>query len=211
MPYLAPAGRARFEQEIKRSRFLGVAVPVHSEVDVEAALEEIRREHPDATHHCWASVLGDPEKSARMRMDDDGEPSGTAGRPILSVLQHKHVGDILLVVVRYFGGTKLGAGGLVRAYSSTASGVMDALPTAESRTSALATIRLDYPDEEPVRRLLGAENVAILGVRFEEAVLLDVRVDERQLSRLTRALSERTSGRALLSVRYSDGLLKEPI
>lgn len=186
-------------------------MPARSEADVEAALAEIRRLHPDATHHCWASIVGNPENSARMRMDDDGEPSGTAGRPILSVLQHKDVGDVVLVVVRYFGGTKLGAGGLVRAYSSTASGVMDVLTTEESRALLHATIRLDYPDEEPVRRLLGSEAVTILGVRFEEAVLLDVQVDERGLSELAKALSERTSGRARLSVGYSNGLLKEPI
>jgi uncharacterized YigZ family protein len=211
MAYLAPAGSARFEQEIKRSRFLGVAVPARSDEDVARSLDEIRREFPDATHHCWASILGDPDKSARMRMDDDGEPSGTAGRPILSVLQHKRVGDVLLVVVRYFGGRKLGAGGLVRAYSSTASGVLDRLPTAESRHMALATVRLDYHDEEPARRLLGAEGVEILGVRFESEVLLDVRLEADQIPRLTSVLSERTRGRARLTVRYSDGLSKEPI
>lgn len=211
MAYFTPAGGARFEQEIKRSRFLGVAVPVRSEEEVDAALVALKREHPDATHHCWASILGDPERSARMRMDDDGEPSGTAGRPILSVLQHRRLGDVLLVVVRWFGGTKLGAGGLVRAYTSTASGVLDALETAEAHPIAFATIRLDYRDEEPVRRLLAAEGVVVLGVRFEEAVLLDVRLDETKLEALREALSERTSGRARLSVRYSDGLSKEPI
>lgn len=210
MSYLAPIGPARFEQEIKRSRFLGIAAPARSDEDVAALLVELRREHPDATHHSWASVLGDPEKSPRMRMDDAGEPSGTAGRPILSVLQHRRVGDVLLVVVRWFGGTKLGAGGLVRAYSSTASGVLDVVPLTETMPSVLVSIELGHADEEPVRRLLETEGVELTGARYGQNVLLDVRVEEGRLAAVSDALAERTSGRARLGVRYSEGLSKEP-
>ena len=112
--YTVPAREARFAQEIKRSHFIGVATQVSSSGDAADALDTVKKEFPDATHHCWAYVLGNPKTSWQTRMDDDGEPTGTAGKPILNVLQHKNVGDILLVVVRYFGGTKLGAGGLVR-------------------------------------------------------------------------------------------------
>ena len=143
MGYSVPAREARFAQEIKRSRFIGVAIRVSSSEDATEALAALKKEFPDATHHCWAYVLGNPASSSHMRTDDDGEPSGTAGKPILNVLQHQDVGDILLVVVRYFGGTKLGAGGLVRAYSSTASGVMERLdvvpntPLREARLEVL--------------------------------------------------------------------------
>ena len=91
MGYSVPAREARFAQEIKRSRFIGVAIRVSSSEDATEALAALKKEFPDATHHCWAYVLGNPESSSHMRADDDGEPSGTAGRPILNVLQHKDV------------------------------------------------------------------------------------------------------------------------
>ncbi|MGH9390470.1 MAG: IMPACT family protein, partial [Vicinamibacteria bacterium] len=111
--YRAPRAPARFEQEIKRSRFVGIAAPVSTPEEVDKELETIRGEFPDATHHSWAYVLGNPDAGPRMRFDDAGEPAGTAGKPILNVLQRRKVGDALVVVVRYFGGVKLGAGGLV--------------------------------------------------------------------------------------------------
>ena len=150
MGYRVAAREARFEQEIKRSRFIGIGCRVSSPEEAAAALAERRREFPDATHHCSAYLLGDPRNSSNMRADDDGEPAGTAGKPMLNVLQHKNVGDVLLVVVRYFGGIKLGAGGLVRAYSSTASGTMDALEWIDAGDECYAMLALDYPDEPPI-------------------------------------------------------------
>ena len=133
-----------------------------------------------------------------MRMDDDGEPSGTAGKPILNVLQHKDVGDILLVVVRYFGGTKLGAGGLVRAYSSTASGVMECLDVVPNISIRKARVKLDYAEEQPVRRLLDELEVTVSTATYGECVELSIRFPEDRLHALEDALAECTSGRVKL-------------
>ncbi len=198
MGYTVPAREARFAQEIKKSRFLGVATQVSSAEDATEALATLKKEFPDATHHCWAYVLGNPKTSLEMRMDDDGEPSGTAGKPILNVLQHNNVGDILLVVVRYFGGTKLGAGGLVRAYSSSASGVMECLEVVTNTRLREARLRLDYAEEQPVRRLLEELELTVSSSTYGEHVELLIRFPEDRSHALEDALAERTSGRVKL-------------
>ena len=198
MAYTVPAREARFAQEFKRSRFIGVATQVSSSEEAAEVLGTLKKEFPDATHHCWAYVLGNPKTSFEMRMDDDGEPSGTAGKPILNVLQHKNVGDILLVVVRYFGGTKLGAGGLVRAYSSTASGVMECLELVTNTPLRQARLRLDYAEEQPVRRLLQELEVTVSSSSYGERVELSIRFPEDRSQVLEATLAERTSGRVKL-------------
>ncbi len=198
MGYTVPAREARFAQEIKKSRFIGVATQVLSPEDATEALVTRKKEFPDATHHCWAYVIGNPKTSWQMRMDDDGEPSGTAGKPILNVLQHKNVGDILLVVVRYFGGTKLGAGGLVRAYSSSASGVMECLEVVTNTPLREARLRLDYAEEQPVRRLLEELELTVSSSTYGEHVELLIRFPEDRSHALEDALAERTSGRVKL-------------
>ena len=196
MGYAIPESEARFEQEIKKSRFIGAATRVGSPVEAAGARKTLAAEFPDANHHCFAYVIGDPATSAQIRMSDDGEPSGTAGRPILNVVQHKNVGDILLVVVRYFGGVKLGAGGLVRAYSSTASGVFQALPLATSSPLTRAVVVADYPDERPLRAALRAHEVEVLSSGYGERVELTIRFPTERSQELQRAIVFRTSGRA---------------
>ena len=133
-----------------------------------------------------------------MGADDDGEPAGTAGKPILNVLQHNNVGDLLLVVVRYFGGIKLGAGGLVRAYSSSASGTMDALECVDAVHERYGVLALDYLDEPPVRRALEELGVTVLGSEYGERVELSLRLPEDRWLQISKSLLERTSGRAKL-------------
>ena len=113
----------------QKSRFISRAGCVTSKDEAKLFVHQCRLDYEDAGHYCWAYLLGNPDRASSAAMSDDGEPSGTAGKPILNVLQHKNVGDIMVVVVRYFGGVKLGAGGLVRAYSSSAQLVMDKLKT----------------------------------------------------------------------------------
>ena len=109
---------AETEIIINRSRFIGRAFPINNEEDALLLLEQVRAEFPDASHHCYAYVLG--RGSNIQRFNDDGEPGGTAGMPILQVILQQEIEDVLVVVTRYFGGIKLGAGGLVRAYSKSA-------------------------------------------------------------------------------------------
>ena len=197
-PYAIPARESRFEHEVKKSRFIGIANHVASKEKAAQCIEAIRQEFPDATHHCWAYVVGNPETSTQVRTDDDGEPSGTAGRPILNVVQHKNVGDILLVVVRYFGGIKLGAGGLVRAYSSTASGVMESLEVSMRTPLAQARLRIDYAEQRSIRRLLQELNVTVTTVTYGAQVEMTIRFPEATADSLATALASQTSGRVKL-------------
>ncbi|MBF2718875.1 YigZ family protein [Psychrobacter sp. NG254] len=111
--------------EIKKSEFIAYAYPVTSREQAMFHVEQLRGEYTDARHFCWAYIVGDPDNTTSAGFDDDGEPSGTAGRPILNVLQHKSIGNVIIIVVRYFGGIKLGAGGLTRAYAGSAQAVVD--------------------------------------------------------------------------------------
>lgn len=198
MAYTVPAREVRFEHEIKKSRFIAVVRRVATKGEAADALQEVKSEFPDATHHCWAYVLGDPQSSPVIRMSDDGEPSGTAGKPILNVLQHKNVGDIFLAVVRYFGGIKLGAGGLVRAYSSTASSVMARLEVTEKKPLRQARIRIDYAEESPVRKLLVEHGATVSSTRYGEHVELTIQFPEVGSQPLATALATLTSGRVKL-------------
>jgi uncharacterized YigZ family protein len=193
--YFRAKSGARFELLIKKSRFLAIAVPVETVEDVEGALESVRSEFPDATHRCWAYALGEPG-SGRIRFDDAGEPQGTAGKPILSVLQHRNLSDLLVVVVRYFGGVKLGAAGLVRAYSAAATGAVDALELVEAVPLLERRLRLRYLDEPAARRLLQRLRIEIASVAYGESVSISVRASARDLAKLERELAEETSGRA---------------
>jgi uncharacterized YigZ family protein len=198
MSYRVARSRARFEQEIERSRFIGIAAPVSSSEEVEEELGRIRREFPDATHHTWAYLLGDPEGSPSMRFDDDGEPSGTAGRPILNVLQRRKVGDTLLVVVRYFGGVKLGAGGLVRAYSGTASRLLDRAELGAPVRRSTFVVRLDYADEQNARRVLTRLGIEIVSADYTREAALVLRASDEEKARAVEEISEITRGRARL-------------
>lgn len=140
--YVTIARRGQGSYEEKRSRFLGEAVPVHSAEEVNRELNRIRKETWDARHHCYAYVLGADRE--QKRSSDDGEPSGTAGAPILSVLEQAGCTDTLLVVTRYFGGVLLGTGGLVRAYTRAASEALKDAGTVRMQEGVILHVTLPY-------------------------------------------------------------------
>jgi len=175
---------------------VGIAAPVSTPEEVEKELEEIREEFPDATHHCWAYVLGNHDAGPRMRFDDAGEPAGTAGKPILNVLQRRKLGDALVVVVRYFGGVKLGAGGLVRAYSGTASRVLEQVELVTLTKHSPLLVWLDYSDEQTARRVLTRLGIEILSADYSGEVLLGVRATEEEHAAIVEEISAATRGRA---------------
>lgn len=173
------------ELVIKKSRFLGCVQPVAGRTEAQAVVERLRAEHPGAAHVCWALLAG-----GQSAANDDGEPGGTAGRPMLEVLRHQQLEGVLATVVRYFGGVKLGAGGLVRAYTDA---VAQALLQAEKkplrRTLHLAC-RFPYALEGAVRRQL-QEAGAVLGeVRHGEAVEMEFGADEDAAAGLQARLGE---------------------
>ncbi|HSF14626.1 MAG TPA: YigZ family protein [Vicinamibacteria bacterium] len=201
MTYLAPEGEGRVELRFKRSRFIGIVRNVTSPAEASSARLEIRRELEDATHHCWACVLGDPKSSPAVRFDDAGEPSGTAGKPILNVLMRRNLGDVLLVVVRYFGGIKLGTGGLHRAYSATASAALDVTTLRETTATRSATIVSSFEDEKQVRRALEEMSLTPTNVEYGAEVVISLEVHDDRVDSLRRSLSEKTRGRAVLGLR----------
>lgn len=182
-PYPVPAGPIDAEIVIHRSRFLAALRPVATRAAALAELDRIRAAHPDATHHCYAYLVGSPA-SGQAAMSDDGEPSGTAGRPIFSVIGHKGVGDVLVVVTRYFGGVKLGAGGLVRAYSGAAEAVLSRMVVVDKIVRARMTLLLDFADEQPVRHWCTIHGARIEAVDYGAAVRMVLAVPREALTDL---------------------------
>ena len=132
------------EEEIRRSRFVATLARAESAAAAQAFVRSVQAEFADATHNCWAYVVGAPGSTGRVGMSDAGEPHGTAGRPMLTVLLHSGVGDVAAVVTRYYGGTKLGTGGLVKAYSGCVQQALATLPTAERVTWVPLAVTVDY-------------------------------------------------------------------
>ncbi|HEV2846885.1 MAG TPA: YigZ family protein, partial [Thermoanaerobaculia bacterium] len=149
--YLAPGGEARAEIREKGSRFLAVAGPAADEAAARELLASLEREFSDATHQCWAWRLGEPP---RERSADAGEPAGTAGMPILQVLRGAGLSAVMAVVVRWFGGTKLGKGGLARAYAAAAREALQALPVIHRVPTVWLTLEVPYEKVGAVKRLI---------------------------------------------------------
>jgi uncharacterized YigZ family protein len=194
--FQVPAGNISIEQEIKRSRFITSIGRATDKQRAHAFIESIRSIYPDANHHCWAYVAGNPYDTVRIGMSDDGEPQGTAGKPMLSILQHRRIGEIVVVVTRYFGGIKLGTGGLVRAYSSSVQLALKKLPLAEFVALASAQITLPYPHEDRIRRLLEKMQVTIKDALYKDRVLLRVEFPAKIIVDLEQQIANQTQGEA---------------
>jgi uncharacterized YigZ family protein len=192
---LIPAGRARAEIRASNSRFVATAGPAASVEAARAFIAEVRSEMPDASHHVYAYIIGHGATTT-LGMSDDGEPSGTAGRPALAVLRGSGLGDAVLVVTRYFGGTLLGTGGLVHAYGDAAKAVLAALPRTEKIERRELAITLPYAAYEPARRLVAAHAGSILGEAFAADVTLRVLLPAAQIAAFGAALGEATNGQA---------------
>lgn len=170
--------------DIKKSQFLGFGFPITSREQIMFHVEQLRQKFPDARHVCYGYIIGDPHNTTSAGFDDDGEPNGTAGKPILNVLQHKAIGNCAVIVVRYFGGIKLGAGGLTRAYSNTAQAVVDNMILSEFVPLSTITIATDFANEAFVRHSLDGFNAKILSVDYGKNVMLNVEIAEQSIGEL---------------------------
>ncbi|MDR5698878.1 IMPACT family protein [Agromyces aerolatus] len=178
---------------IKKSRFIGCVEPVSGRDEAVERVTGLRAEHPGARHVCWALMAG-----GQSAANDDGEPSGTAGRPMLDVLRHQELEGVLATAVRYFGGIKLGAGGLVRAYTDTvAQALRDAERVPLIRTRALL-ITVPYTYEGAVRRELEARGATLEAVRHGADVELTARVAEGSAAAVIADINDASQGRAEL-------------
>jgi uncharacterized YigZ family protein len=189
--YLAPGGEARGEIRDRGSRFLAIVGPVEDEEALRRGLDAVAREFPDATHHCWAARVGDPSGGAPLeRSSDAGEPAGTAGVPILQVLRGAELSDVLAVVVRWFGGTKLGKGGLARAYAGATREALAALPRVRNVPAVELVVELPYDRIGGVKRLVHPPRVELLEESYGAAARLRLSVFESEREAFEAALAD---------------------
>jgi uncharacterized YigZ family protein len=197
--YPIPAEQARATIGVMNSRFIATAACAPS---VEAAREliaRVRAEMPDASHHCYAFLVG-YGSSVTAGMGDDGEPAGTAGRPMLDVVRGSGLGDVAVVVTRYFGGTKLGTGGLVRAYGDAAKAVLELLPRIEKIERLTICVLVSYTAYTVIRRLLDAYDAQIISEEFATDVQIELSLPADALDSCRAALAEASAGQALVEV-----------
>lgn len=198
LPYKVVYKEGYGEYEEKKSRFIASIAPAASEEEASAFIESIRKKYYDARHNCTAFIIG---KNAELtRCSDDGEPGGTAGKPILEVLLGAGVTNVAAVVTRYFGGTLLGTGGLVRSYTQAArAGLADA-GTAIMRYKTEMTVVIDYGDVGRVQYLLSGRQIEIFQSTYAQNAAFDIRVPREQEEAVKKALTEVTSGRAIIRI-----------
>ena len=187
---MVPTGYGEDEFVEKKSRFIGRVWPVETEEEALAKIAEMKKQHYDATHNCWAYVL----KSGAMRFSDDGEPGGTAGNPMMQVLQKENIFNVVCVVTRYFGGTLLGAGGLVRAYTKGAKIAIDAAGKSMKRVWSVLYIPCPYTFYERVKLETEAFGGVIRDTQFGAEVELEILVAQPQAQAFLDKILDMTSG-----------------
>ncbi|WP_432737802.1 YigZ family protein [Maridesulfovibrio sp. FT414] len=196
-PYPVPAKKNRTEDVIKKSRFICDLCKVTSREEAREFIASIKKEFPDARHHCSAFIAG-PPLTGEMGMSDDGEPHGTAGKPMLQVLQGSGIGDIAAVVTRYFGGIKLGTGGLVRAYSGSVQQGLEALETVMKVPMRRVTVEISYALEGMLRRALPEFSAEIEEQSFGSEILFTLIMPSDRIDEFCAAITEESNGTAEL-------------
>lgn len=197
--YPVPAQETRIELTVLNSRFIATLAPVFSVDEARAFIARVKAEFPDASHNVPAYLVGYGD-SVTAHCTDAGEPSGTAGRPMLAVLRGSGLGDVAVVVTRYFGGTLLGTGGLVRAYSDAVRLVVENTPRAEKVLAHTVMLGFGYSYVERMRRLVAAHHGQVLDEDFAAEVTLTARFAVEHLEAFQQALSELTEGRVQAEV-----------
>ncbi|GGQ71064.1 MULTISPECIES: YigZ family protein [Streptomyces] len=182
------------ETEINRSRFLCALAPAATEEEAQAFIASVRKRHADANHNCWAYVIG--ADAAVQKASDDGEPGGTAGVPMLQMLLRRDMRYVVAVVTRYFGGVKLGAGGLIRAYGGAVGEALDHLGTLTRRRFRLATVTVDHQRAGKLQNELRATGREVRDVRYAEAVTIEIGLPDADVDAFRGWLADATAGTA---------------
>jgi uncharacterized YigZ family protein len=201
--YAIPAASLELSEEIKKSRFITLLAHAPTVEEAKAWISEVKRQHPTARHHCWAFVAGAPQDSQVYGFSDDGEPSGTAGKPMLAQLMGSGLGEIAAVVVRYYGGVLLGTGGLVKAYGGGVGTALKQLETRVKRQQSPSLICCDYTDMGAVEALIAAHQGHLLAADYGQQVSLQIAWDTAIWTQVAQELIDRTHGR--VSLRPLDG------
>jgi len=191
--YPIPAAPARTEIKVKNSRFIASAAPAFSVAEALAFIAGVKQEFRDASHNVPAFLVG-YGAAMTAHCNDDGEPGGTAGRPALAVLQGSGLGDVVVVVTRYFGGTKLGTGGLVRAYGDAVKAVLEILPRAQKVATHTVMVAVPYSFFERLRLLVGEHQGQIVDEEFAGDVTVTIRLEVEHFPPFQAALAEKSNG-----------------
>lgn len=197
--FQVPKAKHRVEETIARSRFITTVARAQTVDAAHEFLATIREEFPDATHHCWAFIAGPPGSSSSVGMSDDGEPHGTAGRPMLHTLTHSSVGEIVAVCARYYGGTKLGTGGLARAYSGGVALALETLPTTTMVDRVPVVVVVPYTAVDSFERLQERFDFRIQNRSYDTDAHYQCEVPSQCLSEFEHAVNELTRGAATIS------------
>lgn len=198
------------EVEIKKSRFICFLKRIETEEEAKAFIQQIKKEHWKANHNCSAFVLGDHHEI--QRSSDDGEPSGTAGVPMLEVLKKNDLINVCAVVTRYFGGTKLGAGGLIRAYSGSVAQAIVHTGIVEGRLQQEVFVQLDYSNWGNMENFIASENLAVKDTQFTDRVVVICMVDENQVDDFEAQVTDLLNGQVSFTtgeVTYHEQIIQE--
>lgn len=180
--YQIPAEAVNVEEVIKKSQFITRIGFVTTAAEAKAFIKSLKVEFSDATHHCWSYIVGDPSSTTLVGCSDDGEPSGTAGKPMLHVLQHSDVGDIVAVCTRYYGGVKLGTGGLARAYAGGVKLALDKLKTKEKIEFSKLKFFIAYSQQKDFEHLLESYQSNSLTIDYRDKLLISVTIASDQMT-----------------------------
>ena len=196
--YPIPTDRYRCEIEVERSRFITTVKPVTNPDEAQRFIAAIKAEFPDANHNCWAYLVGPPGSTDRIGMSDDGEPHGAAGKPMLTVLQYSGLGDTVVVVTRYFGGIKLGKGGMVKAYTAAVKAALDQLPRSERIDWVHLQATIDYALVTPFERRMAEFELEILDTDYGERVSHQIRLPKEREEAFRSMFDDLTAGQGML-------------
>jgi uncharacterized YigZ family protein len=177
---ITEAGEGIFRD--RGSKFMAFVYPIRSDADIKPIVAKLKSEHPKANHHCWALRIS-PDRSV-FRVNDDGEPSGTAGRPILNTLLSQNITNIAVVVVRYFGGTLLGVPGLINAYKAATEEALKAVKIVEKTVNDVYQVSFNYLQMNDVMKLIKAENLNLLEQQFDTDCLVKIEVRKSQVEKV---------------------------
>lgn len=200
-PYLIPDAPVTFEEEIKKSVFITHLAHTPSVESAKAFVDEIKSKHAGARHNCWGFVAGRPEDSMKWGFSDDGEPSGTAGKPILAQLSGSGVGEITAVVTRYSGGIKLGTGGLVKAYGGGVQQALKLLQTIEKKITTELYLTIDYGFMPILQSILGQYGAIQLDASYSEHIELVIEIEKLNVEEFKLAVTNKSGAKAVIKTK----------
>ncbi len=198
--YKVPAESVEIEEVIKASQFITRVDNARSVEEAKAFIKHLNQTYPDATHHCWAYIIGNPNSTTLIGCSDDGELAGTAGKPMLNVLQHANVGDIVIVCTRYYGGTKLGTGGLVRAYGNGVKIALNQLSLKLKINYVKVNLQMEYPQIKDFQHLLKDFQSENLIIDYNEKISITIDIASDIIDNFTDTINNKFKGQVLWNI-----------